>query len=110
MVIPANQFDVVYKIINDFNYRGNGTFVVSARGGDAITELPRVPTERGRTPVYINVHTHGVHPRGDAGLISSGYPEAMGFITVSFVMDRKTFDSPRASCLITGSLLIKQPP
>lgn len=45
--------------------------------------------------------------RGDAGLIFSGYPEAMGFITVSFIMDRKTFDSPRASCFITGSLLIK---
>lgn len=25
----ANQFDVVYKIINDFNYCGNGIFVVS---------------------------------------------------------------------------------
>lgn len=48
--VPTNQFDVVYKIINDFNYCGNGTFVVSVREGDAITELPRVPTERGRTP------------------------------------------------------------
>ena len=46
--IPGNQFDVVYKIINDFNYRGNGTFVVPARGGDAITEMPPIPTERRR--------------------------------------------------------------
>lgn len=64
----ANHFGVVYKIINDFNYRGNGTFVVSARGQMRLrhnTPFPQREENRGgeRTFTWMRAPTAAIRPR-----------------------------------------------
>lgn len=50
-----------------------------ARGGDAITEMPRVPTEREKDRLRECAHPRvTLTGRGDAALISTEYPGATG--------------------------------
>jgi len=56
-----------------------------------------IPTKRERSRLCECAGYTYVYRRGYTGLIFSGYPEATGFITVSLITNRKTFDLPRAS-------------
>jgi len=100
---PTNQFDVVYKIINDFNYRGNGSFIVSG-ARERLQSLVFQRSEEG--PRFReSVHLPGIYlhatlgdgtASGNASLIFSGCPQSHE-LYISLITNRKTFDSPWAT-------------
>lgn len=69
----ANQFDVVYKIINDFNYRGNGIFVVPGARERCGYKGAQYSNEAKKGPVFVKVRTHEVHLHATLGVWKCGF-------------------------------------